>query len=146
MDSYLGHLDFNNARIYYDIDDFKEVHVQARDNKMMGRKYALGLIKTESSGWIGWMIVLGDKALQKKLTSKYVTLTTMSHFKMKTAQEDLFAKYHKYNGEVLQRGLKRFFISNRFWFHDDQEKLDNSLAEVTKADYSDIVGAFHTGY
>ena len=146
MDSYLGPLDFNNSRIYYDIDDFKEVHVQARDKKMMGRQYAYGLIKTESCGWIGWMIVQGDKALQKKLTSKYVYLTTMNQFKMKTAQEDLFAKYQKYNSEVLQRGLKRFFINNRFWFHDDQEKLDNSLREVTIDNYSDIIGAFRTGY
>ncbi len=142
MECYLGPLDFLNARIYYNIDDFQEVYLQGPDNKMKDREFAYGLIKSKTCGWIGWMLVRGDKALSKSLTSKYMYLISMNHFKMETARDELFTKYRKYNAEVLQRGLKRFFIGSRFWFHDDLENLKNSLRPVILDDYSQIMGAF----
>lgn len=143
MTNYLGPLGFSTTRFLFNLDDFTEVHIQGPDRKMMGRKYAYGFIKSETCGWIGWMLVTGDKALHKIQTSDYVWLTTHNHFKLETAKTDLFTKSAKYNNEVFGRGLKRFFITTRFWFHDDLQKLYRDLHPVFLDDYSEIVGSFY---
>ena len=106
---------------FLDLDDIKEVYVDSEDIS--------GSIKTETCGWISWKIKKGDKNMFKHLTSKYIVLTSMNHFKQETSLEELWEKNRRYDNpdSTMGRHLKRFFVSNRFWFHDDLEKLFKSL-------------------
>lgn len=116
----IGSMRIQNGK-FLDLEDVLDVYVYPEDIS--------GSIKTKSCGWIGWMILKGDYNIQKSLTSKYVTLTTMNHFKEETCRQELFKKKLKYENpeNKFGRGLKRFFYSNRFWFHDDLEQLYESL-------------------
>jgi hypothetical protein len=138
MDLYLGPLGFKNSRVQYNIDDFEEVHVEA-NIKTENRDYTWGCIKSKNCGWTGWILVHGDKAKQK------IFLTGINHFKKETLIDELFQKYAKFKNEKLKRSLKRFFISNTFWYHDDFEKYEKGFKPVMIDYYADIMGAFITG-
>jgi hypothetical protein len=138
MDLYLGPLGFKNSRVQYDIDDFEEVYVEA-NTKTVNRDYTWGCIKSKSCGWAGWILVHADKAKQKNF------LTSINHFKKETLIDELFQKYAKFKNEKIGRSLKRFFISNTFWYHDDYEKFEKGFKAVMIDNYADIMGAFITG-
>jgi len=138
MDLYLGPLGFKNSRVQYNIDDFEEVHVEA-NIKSKNRDYTWGCIKSKNCGWTGWILVHADKAKQK------IFLTGINHFKKETLIDELFQKYAKFKNEKLKRSLKRFFISNTFWYHDDFEKYEKGFKPVMIDYYADILGAFITG-
>ena len=112
-----------NSGLFLDLDDIKEVYLDREDIS--------GSIRTESCGWISWKYKKGDKSMfiHNSLTSKYICLTTMNHFKMETSYSELIKKdLAYYNPDTkMGRNLKRFFISNRFSFHDDLENLLSSL-------------------
>ena len=104
-----------------DLEDIEEVYLETENFS--------GSIKSKTCGWIAWMLVEGDKSFftHKSLTSEYQYLVTMNHHKIETAREEIFEKLNKYKQTKEGRTLKRFFISNRFWFHEDLDKLHKSL-------------------
>ena len=104
-----------------DLEDIEEVHVTPTNFS--------GSIKSKSCGWISWLLVKGDKSIfnSKHLTSEYQYLISMNHFKQDTADKEIAEKFVKYKNSKEGRTFKRFFVSSRFWFHDDLEKLWKSL-------------------
>ena len=101
-----------------DLDDIKEVYVETEGLKT----YHIGTIHSENCGWICWMLTKGDKPLPD-----YEYLVAFNHHKRETAFSEVIEKYHKFNREITGRKLKRFFIHNRFWYHDELEKLLESV-------------------
>jgi hypothetical protein len=94
-----------------------------------------GCIKSKTTGWIGWMLLYDvDKSggltyLTKKIDfSKFIFLISMNHFSRDSALTDVFDQYNnQFKPNLLSRHFKRFFIKNRFWFHEDMEKLRDNF-------------------
>ena len=110
--------------MFLDLDDIEEVYVFNEDFS--------GSIKSKSCGWISWQLLKGDKSIftSKSLTSDYQYIVTMNHFKLESSRTELAGKIVKYKNSKDGRTFKRFFVSNRFWFHDDLEKLWNMLPYI----------------
>ena len=105
---------------FLDLDDITEVYILSENFS--------GTIKSNTCGWISWMLVKGDKPiLNKDLVSDYEFLVSMNHFKAESAEREVIEKYIKYKNSKDGRTFKRFFIGNRFWFHDDLDKLHQLL-------------------
>ncbi len=100
-----------------DLDDIEEAYVIP--------EHFSGTIKSETCGWISWRLVKGDKSMftHKSLTSEYQYLVAMQHHKAESAEAEIIEKFIKYKNSKDGRTFKRFFAGNRFWFHDDLEKL-----------------------
>jgi hypothetical protein len=49
--------------------------------------------------------------------------------------KEVLEKKLKFNQEKLKRAIKNFFISNRHWYHDDLEKLNNQLPYINFLKY-----------
>ena len=58
----------------------------------------------------------------------------MNHHKIETAATEVIEKFTKYKNTKEGRIFKRFY-SNRFWYHDDLEKLLTSLPSVSFFNY-----------
>ena len=105
---------------FLDLDDITEVYILSENFS--------GTIKSNTCGWISWKLVKGDKSiLNKDLVSDYEFLVSMNHFKAESAEREVIEKYIKYKNSKDGRTFKRFFIGNRFWFHDDLDKLHQLL-------------------
>ena len=141
MDLYLGPLGFKNSGIIYDINDFEEIYIVSNKQPMRNREYVYGSIKSKISGWNAWMFLNGDKFIQDSLTSKYIYLISTNHFKLETALQDLFEKKRKFEENKTGRFLKRLFVSNSFWFHEDLNKFYNNFKSIIINDYSKIGAA-----
>lgn len=107
--------------MFLNLEDIEEVYVFKENFS--------GSIKSKSCGWISWQLMRGDKSIftSESLTSDYQYLVTMNHFKLESSKTELASKIIKYKHSKEGRTLKRFFVSNRFWFHDDLEKLWSTL-------------------
>jgi hypothetical protein len=140
MQTYLGPLSYHSLRKLINIDDLKEIYIEASKTNMSDWESVHGCIKSETLGWTAWALVYGDKFMMKSLTSKHVWLTSMNHFKKGTALEELYHKMIRYKQETTQRSLKRIFISNNFWFHKDLNKLLEGISPIIFDDYSDDAG------
>ena len=117
----IGKSYINLNQCFLDLKDIMEVYVNASDFS--------GSIKTKSTGWVSWILLEGDRGISKSLASKYQYLVTMNHHKMESSQVELFEKVRKYEDETMSRHLKRF-ISSRFWFHEDLEKLWRQISYI----------------
>ena len=53
--------------------------------------------------------------------------------------KEVLEKKLKFNQEKLKRAIKNFFISNRHWYHDDLEKLNNQLPYINFLKYQLIL-------
>ena len=105
---------------FLDLDDITEVYILSENFS--------GTIKSNTCGWISWILVEGDKTiLNKDLVSDYEFLVSMNHFKAESAEREVAEKFIKYKNSKDGRTFKRFFIGNRFWFHDDLDKLHRLL-------------------
>lgn len=116
-----GRVAFRNNGYVVNLDDIQEVFVNKHNFS--------GIFNSKICGWIGWQLVKGDKG---HLSSKYVYLTTKNNHNYKSALKNLIDKNLKYNQETTGRKLKRFFINNRFWFHDDLENLFEELPHTNE--------------
>jgi len=111
-----------------DIKDIEEVFVSKENFK--GKKM-YGSIKSKSYGWSAWCLVDLKKKDQKNI---FTYVVSFNQFREETAYKEIFEKKFKYNEEKLQRSLKKFFISDRFWFHDDLEKYYQNLPYMSLND------------
>ena len=117
-----GRVAFRNNGYLINLNDLEEVYINT-DNFS-------GFFKSKICGWIGWQLVKGDKG---HLSSKYVYLTTKNNHNLDSATKNLININLKYDQERTGRKFKRFFINNRFWFHDDLENLFNELPHTNEA-------------
>lgn len=143
MSAYLGPLGFNNFRILYDISDIEEVHLLGKIDYYVSDYYPYGCIKTKTAGWIGWILLYdGDKTgenwfKKERDLSKYIFLISINNFKKETALSNVTDQYNnQYKHNILSRHFKRFFINDKFWFHEDMKKLRNALTDI-RLDYNE---------
>jgi hypothetical protein len=137
MDRYLGPLGFKNSGIFYDINDFEEIYIVSNKKAMTDRDCIYGTIKSKVAGWCSWMLINEDnKSTQNSSASKYIHLTSVNHFKMENSLQNLFDKKRKFEESKTGRTLKKLFVSNSFWFHDDLDKFYNSFKSIIIDDYS----------
>jgi len=139
MSTFLGPLTFHISRIAYDIDDFEEVYISQPIKNEDNKSEVYGCIKTKTCGWIAWRLLEGDKSLTKS-TTNYVWLTVKDHFKRETALNELSDKRNKYRFGRTGRALKRFFVSDRLWYHEELAKLFQSFRSIEISDYSENLG------
>ena len=115
--------------LFLDLDDIEEVYLS--DENLKSEK-GCGSIKSKSCGWIAWCTVSIEKKADKN-TLLYIV--SFNHFKKETAMKEVLEKKLKFNQEKLKRAIKNFFISNRHWYHDDLEKLNNQLPYINFLKY-----------
>lgn len=139
MSTFLGPLTFHISRIAYDIDDFEEVYISYPIKVEDKKSEIYGCIKTKTCGWIAWHLLEDDKSLIKSNT-KYVWLSVKDHFKKETALNELIDKRNKYRFGRTGRALKRFFVTDRLWYHEDLAKLFQSFRPIEISDYSENLG------
>lgn len=139
MDRYLGPLGFKNSGIVYNINDFEEIYIVSNKKPMTDRHYIYGSIKSKIAGWCSWMFINEDnKSTKNSPSSKYIYLTSVNHFKMETSLQDVFEKKRKFEESKKSRILKKFFVSDSFWFHKDLEKFYNNFESIIIKNYSEI--------
>ena len=108
------------ARSYeLDLEDISEVCLDT-DN-------ARGFIFSKKCGWISWKLVKGDQGISKGLSSAYIYLVSKNNHSQDVAFENILKLEFKYQEERMTRHIKRFFISNTFWFHNDLNELFEEL-------------------
>jgi len=123
---YLGPANFvQRQKKFLNIKDIEEVFVSKENFK--GKKM-YGSIKSKSYGWSAWCLVDLKKKDQKNI---FTYVVSFNQFREETAYKEIFEKKFKYNEEKLQRSIKKIFISDRFWFHDDLEKYYKNLPYIT---------------
>ena len=115
--------------LFLDLEDIEEVYLS--DENLKGKK-SCGSIKSKSCGWIAWYKVSAEKKADKDVL---LYIVSFNHFKKETAMKEALEKKLKFNQEKLKRALKSFFISNRHWYHDDLEKLNNQLPYINFLKY-----------
>jgi len=112
--------------LFLDLNDIEDVYISKDKyetiiNDKIDACDKYGVFKSKTCGWVGWIIA--------NITKKDATtfLVSFNHFKKETAMSEVFSKLNKYNDEKVSRRLQKFFISNRFWYHDDLENLNKAL-------------------
>ena len=115
--------------LFLDLEDIEEVYLS--DENLKGKK-SCGSIKSKSCGWIAWYKVSAEKKADKDVL---LYIVSFNHFKKETAIKEVLEKKLKFNQEKLKRAIKNFFISNRHWYHDDLEKLNNQLPYINFLKY-----------
>tara|TARA_Y100000591_G_C21835235_1_gene702064 strand:- start:1683 stop:2387 length:705 start_codon:yes stop_codon:yes gene_type:complete len=132
----LGPIGIRNGYGPIDIDDIEEVGAQTNigsSRKIPFNKEVWGYFKSKTCGWCHWVILPGDESLViKHLDEKYAKLVSWNHHNREKSRAQLYDKKRKYENEGWKRSLGKTFISNRFWHHDELEKL---IKEIPKDDH-----------